>query len=201
MTHNYYSLMAFLSVGVALYAVVAYGFLPLGVLVHPDMRESFQAHYLWVYAHIFGSALALAIGPTQFSARFRGWRPQVHRWLGQTYLLAGVVVGGLAGLFLAAHAFGGVPGKLGFAILATLWLYTGIRAFTAIRARDVQSHRRWMIRNYSLTFAAVTLRLLLPSAVALRIPFELAYPIIAWLCWVPNLALTEMALRGRLGGG
>jgi len=135
MTHNYYSLMAFLSVGVALYAVVAYGFLPLGVLVHPDMRESFQAHYLWVYAHIFGSALALAIGPTQFSARFRGWRPQVHRWLGQTYLLAGVVVGGLAGLFLAAHAFGGVPGKLGFAILATLWLYTGIRAFTAIRAR------------------------------------------------------------------
>ncbi len=39
------------------------------------------------------------------------------------------------------------------------WLYTGAQAYLSIRRRDVVAHRRWMIRNYALTFAAVTLRL------------------------------------------
>ena len=29
---------------------------------------------------------------------------------------------------------------------------------------DIEGHRRWMIRNYALTFAAVTLRMYLPAA-------------------------------------
>jgi len=59
------------------------------------------------------------------------------------------------------------------------------------RAREIPAHRRWMIRNYSLTFAAVTLRLYLPLAFLLGIPFELSYPLVAWLCWVPNLVAAE----------
>jgi hypothetical protein len=46
--------------------------------------------------------------------------------------------------------------------LALAWLYTGAKAFSAARQRDFVAHRRWMIRNFSLTFAAVTLRLYLP---------------------------------------
>jgi len=48
-----------------------------------------------------------------------------------------------------------------------------------------------MIRSYSLTFAAVTLRIYLPLAFASGIPFEIAYPAIAWLCWVPNAIVAE----------
>jgi Predicted membrane protein (DUF2306) len=51
-----------------------------------------------------------------------------------------------------------------------------------------------MIRSYSLTFAAVTLRIYLPVALASGVPFEIAYPAIAWLCWVPNLFVAERAL-------
>jgi hypothetical protein len=39
--------------------------------------------------------------------------------------------------------------------------------------------------------AAVTLRLYLPLAALGGIPFEEAYPAIAWLCWVPNLVAAE----------
>jgi hypothetical protein len=46
-----------------------------------------------------------------------------------------------------------------------------------------------MIRNFSLTFAAVTLRIYQPSSIISGIDFEVAYPVIAWLCWVPNLLL------------
>lgn len=187
--------VALLSLGVAGYAVFAYGFLPLGSIVHPDMRATFETYSLGIYAHIFASALALALGPFQFWAGLRSRRPALHRWMGRLYLGLGVLVGGLAGLFMAWHAFGGLVSQLGFGALALAWLYTGLRAYLAIRAGDISAHRRWMVRNFALTFAAVTLRLWLPASFATGIPFELAYPAIAWLCWVPNLAWAEWRLR------
>ena len=117
--------------------------------------------------------------------------------MGRLYLGVGVTVGGLAGLFMAAHAFGGLVARLGFAGLAIAWLYTGLRAYAAIRAGNMVGHRRWMVRNFSLTLAAVTLRLYLPASTASgAVPFEVAYPLIAWLCWVPNLLIAELWLRG-----
>jgi Predicted membrane protein (DUF2306) len=180
-----------LSLGVAGYAVGVYGFLPLGAVLHPDMRATFETHRTGIYAHIFASVVALALGPFQFSAKLRTARPGLHRWSGRLYLGVGVLVGGLAGLFMAFYAFGGLPARLGFGCLALAWLYTGFRAYLAIRARDLASHRRWMVRNFALTFAAVTLRLWLPASVVSGFPFELAYPAIAWLCWVPNLLVAE----------
>ncbi|ABM39917.1 DUF2306 domain-containing protein [Polaromonas naphthalenivorans] len=190
-----FTALVILSLGVAGYAVGVYGFLPLGVALHPDMRAAFEAHRIGVYAHVFTSAVALALGPVQFSARFRAARPGLHRWLGRLYLGVGVLVGGVAGLFMAFHAFGGLAARLGFGCLAALWLYTGFRAYRAIRARDIAAHRRWMVRNFALTFAAVTLRLWMPASMVLGIPFENAYPVIAWLCWIPNLVLAELAFN------
>jgi len=184
-----------LSLGVAAYAIGVYGFLPLGVAVHPDMRAAFEAHRTGIYAHVFASAVALTLGPFQFSARLRTTHLGLHRWLGRFYLGVGVLVGGAAGLFMAFHAFGGLAARLGFACLALAWLYTGLRAYQAIRARDIATHRRWMVRNFALTFAAVTLRLWLPGAVVAGVPYELAYAVIAWLCWVPNLLAAQLLLR------
>jgi hypothetical protein len=112
--------------------------------------------------------------------------------LGRTYLTIGVLIGGLAGLYMAFHAFGGLIARLGFAGLALAWLYTGLRAYLAIRGRRVAEHRAWMVRNFALTFAAVTLRLYLPASAIAGIAFEVAYPFIAWLCWVPNLVAAEI---------
>lgn len=184
-----------LSVGVAAYALAAYLFFPLGAAVHPEMRESFEAHRLAVYVHVFGSAVALLVGPLQFRTGLRSRRPRVHRWLGRFYLGAGVTLGGLAGLFLAAHAYGGILSRLGFACLALAWLHTGARAYAAARSHDFAAHRRWMVRNFALAFAAVTLRLWLPGLVGLGVPFDLAYPVVAWLCWLPNMLVAERLLR------
>jgi uncharacterized membrane protein len=183
--------MFLLALGVAGYAVFVYGFLPLGSVLHPDMKASFLAHRAGIYAHIFASVVAISLGPFQFIASIRQRFVRLHRWMGRAYLGIGVLVGGLAGLYMATFAFGGIVSKLGFASLATLWLYTGLRAFLAIKRGDVVEHRRWMVRNFSLTLAAVTLRVLLPISGISGIPFEVAYPAIAWLCWVPNLFVAE----------
>ncbi|MEQ1579718.1 MAG: DUF2306 domain-containing protein [Steroidobacteraceae bacterium] len=190
--------MAFLSLGVAGYAAVVYGLLSLGSLVHPDMKLTYNSHSLGIYTHVFGALFALLLGPWQFSTRLRVARPNLHRWMGRVYLGIGVLIGGLAGLYMAFHAFGGGVAQSGFGMLALLWLFTGLRAYLAIRAGDVISHRRWMVRNFALSFAAVTLRLWLPGSVASGIAFEVAYPVIAWACWVPNLVIAEIAFnRGR----
>jgi len=181
----------FLSFGVAGYAAFAYGILPLGSLVHPDMKASFLAHPGGIYAHVFASALALVLGPFQFSAALRQRHAELHRWLGRAYLAAGVLVGGLSGLYMSQYAFGGPIARVGFAALAAAWLYSGFRAYLAVRRGMIDDHRKWMVRNFSLTFAAVTLRLYLPASMAAGIEFSLAYPVIAWLCWLPNLAFAE----------
>ena len=187
--------LAFLCFGVAGYAVFVYGFLPLGSVVHPDMRVSFEAHRALVYVHIFASTLALVLGPLQFWAALRSAYPAVHRAMGRVYLGVGVLVGGVSGLLMAPQAYGGLVSTLGFGGLALAWLYSGLRAYRAIRSGDVALHRRWMVRNFALSFAAVTLRLWLPLSMGARLPFEVAYPVIAWLCWVPNLMFAEILLK------
>jgi uncharacterized membrane protein len=185
-------LLALLSLGVAGYAAVMYTFVPLGRFLHPDMRAAFEANSVAIYGHVFASTVALALGPFQFLSRLRARRPALHRWLGRTYLAIGVLIGGLCGLYMSIHAFGGLVGKTGFTLLALAWLYTGLRAFAAIRGGDAAAHRRWMVRNFALAFAAVTLRIWLPLSVAAGAEFELAYPAIAWLCWLPNLVVAEL---------
>src|SRR5262249_40150036 len=155
------ALLYVLSFGVVAYAAVVYGLLPLGALVNPDMRAAYHAHSVGIYTHIAGAVVALALGPFQFSARLRARRVAVHRWIGRAYLL-GVVIGGLGGLYMAFFAYGGPIARMGFAALALAWLYTGSQAYGAIRRRAIAEHRAWMIRNFALTFAAVTLRTYLP---------------------------------------
>ncbi len=191
-------LLSWLAWGVSGYAVVAYALLPLGSTVHPAMRLSYLAHAPAIYLHVFASSLALATGPFQFSGRLRAARPGLHRWMGRAYLVVGVGLGGLCGLYMAAHAHGGPVAACGFAVLALAWLFTGYRAFGAIRAGDQRAHRRWMWRNYALTLAAVSLRLELAAALLVSLPFDRSYPVVAWLSWLPNGLLAECLLRRRV---
>jgi uncharacterized membrane protein len=186
-----FALLAFLSLGVAAYAIGVYSLLPVGAAVHPDMRPGFETQRAAVYVHVFAAAFALALGSFQFSARLRARNLALHRWLGRLYLGVGVLVGGMAGLYMALHAFGGALARAGFACLALAWLYTGLRAYLAIRGRDIAAHRRWIVRNFALAFAAVTLRLWVPASFVAGLDFAAAYAVIAWLCWVPNLIIAE----------
>lgn len=190
-------LLFFLSFGVAGYAAFAYGVLPLGSSVSPEMKVSFIAHSGIIYTHAFASILALVLGPFQFSTRFRNKFKQAHRWMGRIYLSVGVLIGGLSGLVMSQFAAGGTVARFGFGVLAVLWLYSGFRAYRAIRAGAIAEHRKWMLRNFALTFAAVTLRLYLPIGMISGVEFSLAYAIIAWLCWIPNLIFVEWRFNSK----
>ena len=147
--------------------------------------------------HESGAGIALLLGGFQFVSRIRNKAINVHRWLGRTYLLA-VLFGGIGGFVLAGSADGGLVGRLGFATLAVTWLYSGWQAYAAVRRGDIATHRQWMMRNFALTFAAVTLRIYLNILTGpLEISFAEAYASVAWISWVPNLLIVEWFLLRR----
>jgi uncharacterized membrane protein len=183
------------SLGVAGYALFAYTQYAPGTTVHPQMKAVYARMPLPILLHVFASLIALALGPWQFMPRLRARWPRAHRWSGRAYLALGVLPGGLAGLYMSFHSFGGPIAHAGFALGAILWLASGALAYTTARARDFAAHRRWMIFNFALTFAAVTLRAQLGASFALGLRFETIYPIIAWASWVPNVLLAAWLTR------
>jgi hypothetical protein len=145
-------------------------------------------------AHLVGGLVALAVGAWQMNARLRSRVLDLHRSMGRIYVCA-VLIGGLGALRLATVSARGWVTHVGFGLLALLWLFSTGRAYLAIRSHEEARHRGWMIRSYSLTLAAVTLRIYLPLSVAAGIPLANAYQAISWLCWVPNIILAEWLVR------
>ncbi len=185
-----WGMMLLLSLIVVVYAVTV-----LVTRAFPQpLRPSFQIHTIAISLHIVGSIFAMALGPFQFLSWIRIHYVQVHRWLGRIYLL-GVLVGGLGGFYMGYFSYGGIVSHLGFMSMAVVWLGTGLLAYRAIRARRIQVHRQWMIRNFAATLAAVTLRLWLPMLLAMHLPFNTVYPLVSWLAWVPNLIVAELIIQ------
>ena len=198
-----------LLIPIFIFFAIAISFYPLAY-VFADMRMGLLASKsakllsdgIWrfgFYTHILLGGLALLSGCPQFLPKLRQKRLTLHRILGKVYV-ASVLLSGCAGFGIAFAASGGLMGQLGFGTLSILWLFTTVQAFQAIRKRNISQHQNWMTRSYALCFAAVTLRLWLPIFLgAFGMSFDVAYPIIAWLCWVPNLAVAELIIgyRGR----
>jgi uncharacterized membrane protein len=180
---------AFLSVGVAGYA---YAVLSLGGSPGPQVLANLFARP-WLLVHAAGAGTALLTVAFQFLPAIRR-RRAVHRWIGRVYGAA-VIISGSAGLALSVGTTAGPVAGLGFGLLAVIWIYVTSQGWLAARARRFDEHRRWMIRSFSLTFAAVTLRLYMPAAGIAGLDMGQAYVAIAWLAWAPNLALAELYLR------
>lgn len=195
-----WALLALLCLGVAAYSA--------RYLLHPPETPA-QAlgnplGVPWLFVHVAGSVVALTLGSLQFlpalrrglgRGRGRGLGSS-HRWAGRVYV-AGCLIGGSAGLIPAAGSHAGPIASAGFGGLAVVWLVVTLLGWRAAQKGRFAEHRRWMIRSWALTLAAVTLRLYLPLVMVLDLPFLPWYRAISFLAWVPNLIAAEVWLRRR----
>ena len=175
------------------------GFYALLLLIWPAFRGDFVNNIFLVspsafVTHLVGGVMAIVLGAFQVNESIRTRYLSVHRWVGRCYVLA-VGLSGSAGFVLALEAFGGRVSQWGFGLMALCWLAATIIAFRHIRHGCVAQHRNWMIRSYSLTLAGVTLRIYLGLCFAAGLSFSVFYPVLAWLCWLPNLLLAEWFIR------
>lgn len=175
---------------------MSYRFLGLGLEpAFPSMLGHIADRNLAFILHISASPVALVLGLFQFLPRLRKEHPGAHRWSGRVYGLA-VLIGGLSGLIVAFGSFDRPVAATGFSILAILWFGVTAQAIRLALAGRIIEHRRWMIRSFSLTFAAVTLRLALPLLFILGgMDYPAASNYVGWLCWIPNLVIAELYLR------
>ncbi|PRY56217.1 DUF2306 domain-containing protein [Glycomyces artemisiae] len=200
--------VAILSVAIVLYAVPAY--LVPDVDSRVGIREDVPFHLPFLVVHAATAGIALLVGPFQFFASIRGNHPKVHRILGRTYLLAGVLPASLSGIVVALLTTAGPIPMATFVLLDVWWFYSALRAYRAVRARDFASHQEWMLRNFAATFAAVNLRVYLGLFIALQLPlldgyyggdfeplFDTAYTSAVVSSIVLNVVFMEIYLRRK----
>lgn len=157
--------------------------------LEPLFRDKYLAHLAIVRLHGVGAILALALGPFQFLTELRMNWPRLHRVLGHLYF-AGIVLGSMTGFYMGTMAFGGPSAQLAFCLFSTLWLYTACRAIDAAIRHRIPEHRRWMTRNFVLTFSAVVVRVALACLLEVGFTFEQVYPFTSWCSWgLPALGL------------
>jgi len=153
------------------------------------------------YTHVFTSIFTLVAGLTQFSNEVLRNHKKLHRAIGKLYVIAVVFINFPAGMVMAIYANGGITSKIAFVILDSLWCLFTIKAFLAIKKRDIITHKQFMMRSYALTLSAVALRswqYIISHTIVID-PATL-YKIDAWLGFVPNLIFAEWLIRRKQPG-
>ena len=189
---------AFLAIGIGLYPLVYFMTSEeIGLLA--SKTSEILSSKVWkvaFYGHISFGGMALLTGWSQFSKKLRSRNLKLHRNLGKIYVIT-VIIGGICGVYLGFFSTGGIIPALGFICLGLIWLYTTLRAYVAIRKKDLALHQGMMIYSYAACFAAVTLRIWLPILTIVFGEFLVAYKIVAWLCWVPNMIFAHLWVRRK----
>ena len=183
---------------------IAIGFYPILYLVggrdiglltsKPDEVLGSALWNIAFYGHITFGGISLLVGWTQFSRELRRRFLRWHRNLGKIYIIS-VLLSGACGIYLSFFATGGWIAGLGFFLLGVIWIFFTIRAYAAIRSGDLTGHEGYMIYSYAACFAAVALRIWMPILILIFGEFLIAYRIVAWLCWIPNLIFAYYWVR------
>ncbi|HLY55568.1 MAG TPA: DUF2306 domain-containing protein [Stellaceae bacterium] len=186
------------------------GAVPQGVLEqwNRTLPRLYEAHAplatTGIGLHFLTGSLLLVLGPIQFVAAIRARAPAVHRWIGRVYVTAALVtgIGGLAYIALKGTVGGG-PMNLGFGLYGVLVVIAAAQAFRHARARRFELHRAWAIRLFALAVGSWLYRmdygfwsLLTDNAGEsdnYTGPFDV---VMAFLFYLPNLAVAELVIRG-----
>lgn len=148
------------------------------------------------YIHIIFGGIALLVGWIQFNSSFRNKYLSLHKTIGKIYIFC-VLMSSVSGLYIAFNATGGWITTLAFVTLDVIWFYSTLTSFIAIRKQQITLHQNLMIYSYAATFGAVTLRIWLPLLTLLLGSFFKAYPVAAWLAFVPNIIVAYLVVRKR----
>ena len=158
----------------------------------------FTSSPIAVVMHVVCSIAFALFGAMQFAPGFRRRRPGWHRRAGRVLVVAGLGVA-VSALWLTLF----YPRKensgdllyflrLAFASGMVACLVLGV---TAIRRRDVTTHRAWMIRGYALGLGAGTQAFTEGLGGALFGTSVLALDASRGIAWIINLAVAEWVIR------
>jgi hypothetical protein len=159
----------------------------------------FRTHRFITLVHIVPGALFLLFVPLQLSRTVRSRFVAFHRWNGRALLVTGAVSAGAGLYFGIATPFAGLAESIIIVALAGWFGVALTRAYRAIRRRDIEGHREWMLRALAVPIGVTVVRLtgalvdiaLTPAGYSARVVFVVAL----YVGWAASLAVTEWWVR------
>lgn len=146
----------------------------------------------WLWCHLGGGAVGIALGTLQFATQRWGRHAWVHRWVGRAYFV-GMLVAMLGATGLIATSPAPMAIRVAFAATEAAWLVVASVGLVAIRRGRVGRHRRWMVRAYLVTLAPVVFRVELYAVVGAGIaPSPGAIAALLWASWAVPLLIHKV---------
>ncbi|MES1044052.1 DUF2306 domain-containing protein [Heyndrickxia oleronia] len=156
---------------------------------------------LWVIMiriHIILAIISLLTGPLGILKRLRVQSIHFHRWNGRVYVVS-IILNFIPGVYVSFFATGGWFSTIGFLILNLLWLVTTFLGYLYIKDKKVSLHSRWMIRSFFLSFANMTIYIIVTiTHYILHFSYGTSYSIAVWACWIINLLIAEIIIRKKV---
>jgi uncharacterized membrane protein len=166
--------------------------------------EQYQDYYWpskwWLAGHLLGGAVALILGPFQFSFTFRNRFITLHRNLGKTYIV-GILIASLSAIYMSFYVAPqvNISWSISLFVMALVWLGSVLMAYRMIRLKRVAQHKEWMIRSYVVTLGFVLFRLLNETGFIRELmpTFEERGPACIWMSWGIPLFFAEVIMQWK----
>jgi uncharacterized membrane protein len=156
------------------------------------LDTGFARHMALTLVHILPGGLFLALAPFQFAANWRQRHLRLHRWMGRTLVICGLIIGTSALIMSFKMNIGGPNETAATTLFAIVFLFCLTKAYLFIRRKQVARHREWMIRAYGVGLGVATTRPIVGMFFATRrmTPHEF-FGIAFWLGFTLTLLAAE----------
>lgn len=108
--------------------------------------------------HVVPGTVFLLLAPLQLVPRFRVRPPRLHGRMGYLLLVLAIPFATTGLYFSFRDPFFGLVGAVASATGGAWFLYSGVRAYAAIRRREIDEHRAWMLRALAMAYAIAVIR-------------------------------------------
>ena len=122
-----------------------------------NLDAEFVAKRTLTLIHITPALVLVTLVPFQFSRKFRSRHLRIHRWIGRTVIILGLIIG-ISAIPMVRHPVGGAIEVSAIVLFDALFLLSLTRAYLHIRRGQVAQHREWMIRAMSVALGVATVR-------------------------------------------
>lgn len=152
----------------------------------------------WIaYLHIVPGMVYLLGAPLQLSAGFRRRHLEGHRRLGRVLITAGLITAVFAIVVGIVMPFGLFAEASAATVFGVYFLTALVMAYRAIRAHDVTTHRRWMIRAFAVGVGVGMIRIVVGVGEVFGIGIDDSFGAAFWIAFVMLAVLAEVWLKLR----
>ena len=124
-------------------------------------QDSYPATFAKIaaYIHIVPSIGIILLSPLQFFPTIRQNHIIIHKIFGYSVIVfTNIAIIGII-MICIGYAEGGPPAELSGIVIGLYWVFSLWVGWRRIREKNIQAHREWMIRFFTLAYAIIIMRI------------------------------------------